>query len=934
MGMLNNLISGLSALRNKQRVNAELDEEMDTFMEESAAQKQRTGLSQTQAQRAARIEMGSRNSVKQQVWSSRWESLLDNLIQDVRLSLRMLAKSPGFTVVALLSLALGIGANTAIFTLVHQVLLRDLPVSHAEELVTFGPSRGSGVVGGVDLGFNDLFPWDFARKLEADPGPLAAIAAYSSFSPNLSVRTPNNNGSGQAAQVPATMVSGNYFSTLGANPLLGRTIQPSDDAAPGAGSVVVVSQHYWEQSLSANRAVLGQTLNMNGSPFTIIGVMPDSFHGVKQDLTPAEVWVPISMQPQVMRDASFLVPNSLYFLQMFGRVQPSAVKSTSTMAQNQAWLDQQIRAASLAKEGAPIPADRLQEINRISVKLTDASHGVSSMRGRYGDSLQILMAVTALVLLIACANLANFLLARAATRQREIATRLALGSSRFRILRQSLIETTLISLMGGALGLALAFLATRALITMVAQDATYTSLSPMPDLPVLGFALAASLLTGLLFGLAPALSAARTGAAQNLGSSARTSASSRTNRFWPKLLVTAQVMLSLLLLVGAGLFLRTLRNLENQDYGFERSHLVIANFDSRAAGYKSDQLPALHQQVIERLEALPGVTSAAFSETPPMSYGAWNSSVKIAGYTPAPKENMTSILNRVSAQYFETTSIPIVAGRAITRQDSATSLKVVVVNEAMVRQFFPKGDAIGRSLSVDQDEVVGPWQIVGVAQDTKVRGPRSTSVLPMTYIPLEQITPTVKNADGDHENNARFASTLLLRTIGDPARSVASLRATVAQIDPNLPLTHVMTMPQYLGIFTTQETLISELTILFAGLALLLACIGLYGVMSYNVVQRTNEIGIRLALGAQTQSVLWMVLQESLLLLGVGLILGLPLTFAGTRVIRQQLFGITALDPFTFAAAILIVSAMTVIAAWLPARRATRVDPMVALRCD
>jgi predicted permease len=934
MNVLHNLKSGILALLQKKRVEAELDEELNNYLEASAADKQRRGMTERQAHQAARIEMGSRNSVKQQVWSSRWESGVDSLWQDTRVSLRMLAKSPGFTLVALLSLALGIGANTAIFTLIHQVLLRNLPVDRPEQLVTFGKSQGAGVVGGVDLGFNDLFPWDFTRALEANPGPFAGIAAYGSFSPDVSVRTPTSGVSGQALQMPATVVSGNYFSLLGAKPLLGRAITPSDDAAPGAGAVVVVSEHFWMQTLSGDQAVLGKTLTINSTPFLIIGVMPGAFHGVKQDLTPAELWMPISMQAQVLQQPSFLIPNGPYFLQMFGRMAGGTAENASLLAQDQAWLDQQVRTAVQAKEGTPISADRQQEIGRIRIALTPAEHGVSSMRSRYSDSLTILMGATVLVLLIACANLANFLLARAATRQREIATRLALGSSRLRILRQSLIETTIISLLGGAFGLMLAFSATRTLISMVAADATYTALSATPDVPVLLFALGASLLTGLLFGLAPALTAARTGAAQNLSSSTRTTSSSRTSRFWPKTLVTAQVMLSLLLLVGAGLFLRTLRNLENQDYGFERSHLVIAGFGSRTAGYKPGQLPALHHEVIERLEGLPGVASAALCETAPMSYGSWNSSFHIAGYVPGPKESMNSILNKVSGDYFKTTSIPIVAGRAISKLDSVTSLKVVVINEALAHRFFPKGDAIGHSITIDQDEVAGPWQIVGVAGDTKVSGPRSAEVSALIYIPLEQISATVKHQNGEEDNNARYASMLLLRTSGDPAQSIANLRATVAQIDPNLPLTHVMTMPAYLGNFITKETLISKLTILFALLALLLACIGLYGVMSYNVVRRTNEIGIRLALGAQTQTVLWMVLQESLLLLCVGLALGLPLTFAGTRLIRQQLFGITAVDPSTFAAAIAIVSAMTVIAAWLPARRATRVDPMVALRCD
>jgi predicted permease len=540
-------------------------------------------------------------------------------------------------------------------------------------------------------------------------------------------------------------------------------------------------------------------------------------------------------------------------------------------------------------------------------------------------------------------------LARAATRKREIATRLALGSSRARVIRQSLIETLLLSLAGGVLGLGIAFAATRVLVGFVSQGNAYIAMDPTPDTTVVLFTLGLSLLTGILFGLAPALAAAGTGAASNLSAGSRTAQSSggKSARFWPKTLVTVQVMLSLLLLVGSGLFLRTLRNLQNQDYGFERSHLLLAEFNAKLAGYKPSQTPSLHQSLLERLSALPGVRSIALSATPPISAGSWSSSVTIPGYTPAPKENRQSTLNRVSGQYFETAGISMVAGRPFNNDDTANRQKVAVINQTLASHFFPKGDAVGRSIIIDSDSVKGPWLIVGIARDTKSGSPRDTDPVRMTYIPLAQIDPflpadssapaatgVVVKLAAPKENQDRFAGIILVRTTGDPAHTIADLRAAVASVDPNLPLLRITTIHDEISNFMTNDELISSLTGLFSLLALLLAAIGLYGVMSYNVARRSNEIGIRIALGAQTPAVHWMILSESLLLLAIGVGLGLPLTLLATKYIKDQLFGLSALDPMTFTVALTVVSTMTLLAAWLPARRATKVDPMVALRCD
>ena len=922
MSWFTNFAKGIASLLHRQNVERELDEELQGYLEASTAHKQRTGMTHEAALRAAKVELGSNNSVKHKVWSSRWESTAEGILQDLRVSVRTLAKSPGFTLIAVLSLALGIGANTAIFTLIKQVLLQNLPVRDPQQLVTFGNSTSGGILGGVDMGTADLFTYDFARQLEARPGPFQGVAAYESHSPKANVRLPN---SVAALQVPANLVSGNFFNVLGAIPLLGRTISPFDAVTPHSNAVAVISHHFWQQSLSSDPAIIGKTISINAAPFTVIGVMPEAFHGITQELEPPDIWVPITMIQEILLEPDMLTPRMLDFMHMVARRSPQ-----SQLVADQVWLDRQIRDYVRAGEGATVAPARQQEIERISVRLVSAAHGVSQLRSRYGDSLKILMAIVAVVLLIACANLANFLLARAIARQREVATRLALGSSRGRIIRQSLMEALLLSLSGGVFGLALAFAATRALIGFVAQGTANTPLDATPDSSVLLFTLAVSLLSGLLFGLAPALHVARSSAMAALNANARTEVSSggRTSRWWPKALVTAQIMFCLLLLIAAGLFLRTLRNLEDQDFGFERTHLVIAQFAPELGGYKPEQAPALNQLLIDRLSSIPGVRSAALSEAPPISFGVWSSFFSASGYTPAPKEDMSTVLNRVSSQYFETAGISIVAGRAITPADTVNSMKVAVVNETIARKFFPNGNAIGHTVKIGIDTVEGPWQIVGVARDTKSGNPRENSQR-MVYLPLAEIAG--KHGEGIQEC---FASTIILRTVGDPTSTVNDLRAAVASVDPNLPLLQVRTMQDHMDAFMSQETLVSRLTAIFASLAVLLAAIGLYGVMSFNVVRRSNEIGIRIALGASAKSVQWMVLRESLTLLATGIVLGIPIALAAARLVRAQLYQISPFDPFIFLGATAGIAAVTVLSAWLPARRASAVDPMVSLRCE
>jgi predicted permease len=921
MGLLN-IAQGIRSLFRRQAIEHDMDAELREFIDASTAEKVRRGMPAEQAARAARVEMGSANAVKHNIRSATWESRMEILLRDLKHCVRGLLHNPGFTLVAVLSLALGIGANTAIFTLIKQVLLQNLPVRDPQQLVTFGQSTGGGILGGIDLGTADMFTYDFARQLEANPGPFQAVAAYASHSHKASVRLP---GSLAAIQIPANLVSGNFFNVLGATPILGRTISPFDAAAPHSNAVAVISHHFWQQSLSSDPAAIGRTISINGTPFTVIGVMPEAFHGITQELEPPDIWVPVTMIQEILLEPDMLTPRMLDFMHMVARRNPH-----SPYAADQAWLDRQIRDYVRAGEGASITPARQQEIERISVPLVSAAHGVSRLRSRYGDSLELLMAIVAIVLLIACANLANFLLARAIARQREVATRLALGSSRGRIIRQSLLEALLLSLTGGVFGLALAFAATRALIAFVAEGTANAPLNARPDSAILLFTLAVSVLSGLLFGLAPALHLSRSSATPALNASTRTAMSSggRTSRWWPKVLVTAQIMFCLLLLVAAGLFLRTLRNLEDQDFGFERTHLLIAQFAPELAGYKPEQAPALNQRLIERLATIPGVRSAALSEAPPISFGSWSSSFSASGYTPGPKEDMSSVLNRVSGQYFQTAGISIIAGRPITPADTVTSMKVAVVNETIARKFFPNGDVIGHTVKIDIDTVAGPWQIVGVARDTKAGNPRDNPER-MIYLPLAQIAG--KHGEGIQES---FASTIVLRTVGDPTSAVNELRGAVASIDPNLPVLEVRTIQDHLETFMSQETLVSRLSAIFASLAMLLAAIGLYGLMSFNVVRRSNEIGIRIALGASGSGVQWMVLRESLALLAAGLVLGIPIALAAARLVRAQLYQISPFDPRIFIGATAAIAAVTVLSAWLPARRAAAVDPMTALRCE
>jgi predicted permease len=915
--MLHNFLSGIRALFQRDRRNAEIQDELSSFLEASVSQKIRSGLSPSDALRAARAEIGSNESVRHQVWSANWESVADSLWQDFRYGVRQILKSPGFSLVAVLSLALGIGANTAIFTLINDLLLRQLPVRNPQQLLSFGDGTDSGTVESSDPGPYDIFPWEFYRRIASQQDQFQGITAFASFSTLISVRS--GAAAGPATQANTHLVSGTFFSVLGAEPELGRTFTAADSAVDGRSPVAVISHRYWQQSLASDPSVIGRTLTINGTPFTVIGVMPPQFYGVDLETDAPDMWLPITMQHEVMLQPSLLTPTGLFWIHIMARRSPGV-----SVAQAQSWVTTQFQQFLVDRAGGHPNDARRKAIAGTYIPLLPGGSGLSDLRSQYQRPLEVLMGMVGIVLLIACANLANLLLAKAGAREREFSTRLALGSSRSRIMRQILTETLILAFTGGALGLALAFLLTRILISFVSGAAGHSALSATPDLTVLAFTSAVCVFTGLLFGIAPALRGSRAGVAGALNATTRNavSAGGRKSRILPATLVVAQVTLSLLLLSVAGLLLRSLHNLRSQDLGFNKTNVLLIRTNPKFAVYQPTQLNALYQRILDRLDALPGVRSSAISGAPPMSRGTWGSPITITGRPLTPSEDIGVALNRVSTGYFETLGIPLLRGRTIGAQDTASSQRSIVVNQTFANFFFPRGDAIGHTINIADPGAGDGWQIVGIVRDSKRKSP-ADEPRPCAWIAVTQLT-------GDDQ----YAYTLQIQTAGDPAKITSAVRGALAEIDPNLPILDVSTLSESVDHLLDQEKFVSQLSGYFSLLALSLACIGLYGVMTWSVVRRTSEIGIRMALGAARPNVLWMVLKESLVLLVIGIVIGVPLSLAASRLIRAGLFGVSPTDPSTFIASALIIAAVIVAAAWLPARKATRIDPMVALRYE
>ncbi len=911
---------------------AAIVEELAQHLDDYYAELLASGMTEAEAERRTLAELSASKTLQRELrhleqqmplaplvlGTNRRINMITDLWQDLRFGARILAKQPVFTLIVVLSLALGIGANTAIFSLLDAVVLKTLPVREPQELVLLnwlsGPKRmARNVFGDIEpdkatgLTTSTSFSYLSFTRLRDQRQSLVDVFA---FTPQrLSVQADD-----QAEFVSGQLVSGGYFAGLGVQPLLGRTISVTDDQV-AASPVVVITHRYWQHRFGLDPAVIGKTIKINQIPCTIIGVTPPGFYGALQVGQAADVSIPLSLEAQLSPNNVRLNKPWIWWLRVMGRLKPRVSVEQARVGLELAFQQsaQEGWAAAPAQNQSSQATPEARDVPRLRV--VDGSQGLAELRRKRAQSLIILMVVVGLVLLIACANIANLLLVRAATRRKEIAVRLALGAGRFRLIRQLLTESVLLAGLGGALGVVLAYWGKDLLLALQPWGGGL-ALDLKLDLRVLGFTTAISLLTGVVFGLTPALRATRIDLTPALKDTARNSSGDARSSL-SKVLVVAQVALSLVLLIGAGLFTRTLRNLQSLETGFNHENLVTFGLNPRLNNVPNAQITQLLQRLLERLEALPGVRSATLSQYPILAGSRNDAPIFVQGQTPQPAESRRANVNDVAANFLDTLQIPILRGRGLTLQDDEHSPKVAVINQAFARKFFGNEDPLGKYMGLDGPKNSGQLEIVGIAQDAKYFEMRS-DMPPTVYLPYFQ----------EPASDAYFA----VRTTGEPTAMFALIRQTVREIDGSLPLSDFKTVRQQVESGWAQERLFATLSSFFGLLAMLLAAIGLYGVMAYSVNCRRNEIGIRMALGAQRRNVIQLVLRESLLLVALGVAIGLAAALATTRLISAQLFGLAPNDPLTITLATLLLMGVATLAGYLPARKAAQTDPMLALR--
>ena len=877
----------LRSLFRRRDVERELDEEIEFHLERRIDAHLSQGLSPQAARQAALRAMGGVTQRKEECRDMRRVNFVEDLARDLHYAARMLRKSPGFTAVAVLSLALGIGANTAVFSLVNAVLLRALPVNRPERLVVLRPvDRG---------GFPGYFAYPDYRRLREQNQVFSGVLAASRLD-RLDVEL-----GARTTQVQGEIVSGNYFSVLGVPAALGHTFSGAEERQP----VAVVSYRFWKREFGGDRAIPGRGVTIQGVRFTITGVAPVGFSGEAAGAAP-DIWVPAGVQPLVYPIRHELRNDrSVEWLDVMGRLKDGATIE-------QARANAGVLVAQLHAElGNNAPYDYLQRLD-----LQAGGRGTADLREKFSESLLTLMAVVGLVLLAACTNVASLLLARAAARQREMATRLAIGATRGRLFRQVVTESVLLATLGGAAGLLFAAWGGTILVALVNVGGDAVSLDLRPDARILLFTAAAAAFTGVLFGLAPALDAVRAQLAPMLRTGARSLAGGRRRWGLRDALLAAQVGLALVMVAGGGLFIRTLWNLKTLDAGFRADHVLLASLDSQWDAFPRPQLASLAARLMERTAAIPGVQSASVSYFGSMADGGGNiCCVQTEGYTPRARQDQQARMDYVGPGYFRTLGIPLVAGREFSPGDTAGAPAVAIVNQTMARHFFGRGSAVGRRFRLGK----GEFAIVGVAADSKYRDLREATPRLVYFAFLQD----------PHELN-----TLAVRTAGTPRAFAGAVRETIRETAPGLRITEITTLSGRIDRKLVRERLLADLSGFFSGLTLLLVSIGIYGALAYAVARRTNEIGIRMALGAQRGAVLWMVLRDILLVLSAGVAGGIAGVLALGRLVESMLFGLKPADAATLALATALLTAVALAAGYVPARRASRVDPVAALRFE
>jgi predicted permease len=923
MLQLRSIVAGLRALFHKQEVEQEMDEELRGYLDAAAKEKMRSGMGPAEAQRAARVEMGSMDGVKERIRSSGWESALEPLWQDICFGLRQLRRNPGFTATVVITLALGIGANTAVFSLANALLFKDLPVRNPGQLVilTYAASKqpaGLQLTGvsnprdprsGREL--MNVFNYLIFKGIRNRAQSLADVFA---FAPLDRVNI-NDRGSGHSGI--AIAVSGNYFSALGVQPAAGRLLVEGDDQA-NAPCTAAISYRFWQSAFGDDPSVPGRSMALNGTPCTIVGVTPKDFQGL-QFLGPVsapDVTVPIMQGERIGRWAwggklPLLTADNRWGLQIMARVKPGVSEQKAQLETNSIFQEMlPPEWTSLAKETG------LPEIVFLS-----GSKGPNFIAQFFAKPVTILMVVVTLLLLIACANVASLFLAQGAARSREFTVRLALGSSRGRLIRQLITESVVLISLGGAAGFLLAWWTGRYLLSFLPSSSYMNlGLNVSPDMRVFCFAAGISLFSGIVFGLGPAARATRVELSEDLKGGIRPGRHiSGKSRLWSRnLLVTFQLAVSLLLVVVAGLMARTLQNLKSTDLGFDPRNVLVFDLTASANGYSGEKLAIFYDRLLDRLNALPGAVAASGSSEVLIGDSGGSNVMEVEGATPSSKQMVTRI-NNVAPRFFETMGIPLLAGRGPQTGDTASGPKVAVINETVARKCFPGSSPVGRRFrwkwgGKDWIEVVG---IVGDAKFFNVRDEPP----PTTYIPFLQ-NPWM----GDMSLEVRAATST--------APVAKEIYSAVRALDPDLPVVEMRTQEQQIDSSLSTERLFAKLAGLFGALGITLACVGLYGIMAYNVTHRTSEIGIRMALGAGRWGILWLVLKESLPLVGAGLGAGCLFALGTTRLIASVLYGVAPTNPVTLGASMILLFLVATLAAWIPARRATKVDPMVALRYE